>query len=206
MKPAPACLCALLLTVSSACVQGAESAPVDYHARDTDRLGWAAPDFAKIQTGGYSGLFTVGLGYAVFSDVLNLGLDYGYVPESHAGRTVHSLTASLGIRPFDVRLGRFRLLPAYLWAGVLHTWGDGYFFTPGERYPPGYYRPTAVHVLYGIGAELDWMPPASSWFERHGVYWEVRAFGPYFVTYLENRDELGLDDVVVSAVGYRAAF
>lgn len=183
-----------------------EQVPRNWSTRDTDRLGWAAPDYAKVQTGGYAGLINVGLGYAAFSDVINVGIDYGYVPSTEAGREVHCATASLAIRPLDFRIGRVRLVPAYLWGGWLYTNGDGYFVSPGERYPPGYYRPTALHPLYGLGVELDWLPSSSSAFERLGVYWEARVFGPYFMTYLENRQQLDLDDVVVSTLGYRAAW
>ena len=41
-----------------------------YQRRDPH--GWLLPDFAKLQTGGFIGLVTAGIGYGVFDDVINV--------------------------------------------------------------------------------------------------------------------------------------
>lgn len=201
---------AALLAVAI-CSKPAAAADVrhDRAARDTDRLGWVVPDFGKVQTGGYSGLITVGLGYAAFRDVLNLTVDYGYVPAAAAGRNVHSVSTSVSVRPIDVRLGDFRLVPGYLGGGLLFTFGDGYFITAPDRYQKysaNYYPPTGVHWMAHVGIELDWLPHEDNLFERHGLYWEVRTLDTFLFSYVENPRTLSPLDAVASAIGYRAAW
>lgn len=187
----------------------AAAARDDHFVRDRDRHGWYVPDYAKLQTGGYTGLFTAGLGYAAFSDVLNIGVDYGYVPAAHAGRNVHSVSAGVSVRPFDFRIGDVRIVPAYVGADLLFTWGDDYFITVADyyyRYNRFYYYPTGAHWMIHLGLELDWVPPNGNFFERHGLYWELRTLDTYFFSYLENPATLHFTDVLASALGYRAAF
>jgi hypothetical protein len=181
----------------------------DRSKRDNDPLGWYVPDFAKLQTGGYSGLLTLGVGYAAFDDVFNWTLYYGYVPKFHAGRTVHSVSTTLSVRPFELGLGDVRLVPVYVGAGLLFGFGEGYFLEVPERYDPyssSYYRPTGVHWMAHIGLELDWLPDPNDFFERHGLYAELRTLDTYFFSYTENRGELGPEDALATALGYRAAW
>ena len=174
--------------------------------RDTDIHGWWAPDYAKLQTGGYAGLLTAGLGYAAFDDVLNVTLLYGYVPEAIAGRTVHSLHLAFVVRPLELSIASFRLIPAYAGVGVLYTWGDGYFVALPERYPAGYYRSTALQLTAHLGAELDLAMEPRSPFERHGLYLELCALEVFVGRYLRNPESIGVTEVVSLAVGYRVAF
>jgi hypothetical protein len=56
-----------------------------------------------------------------------------------------------------------------------------------------------------VGAELDCVP-ASGFFERHGLYYELTLLGTYLDYYRENPKTLDFEDVLSSSVGYRAAF
>ncbi|HEY6558031.1 MAG TPA: hypothetical protein VI072_12190 [Polyangiaceae bacterium] len=199
------------LALSTADVASAEqrvgSAPAaGTRPRDVDRLGFLAPDFAKLQSGGYSGVVGLGLGYAAFDDVLNLTVLYGYVPRAVAGKHVHALSAAFSVRPFEIDLDPLRVLPLYAGAGVLHTWGSGYFLTLPERYSSGYYRPTGVHASFHLGVELDWLPSSASWLERHGTFAELTVLEIFAGRYLRNPDSLGIHEVASLALGYRAAF
>ena len=173
--------------------------------RDVDRFGWYVPDFAKLQTGGFAGLFSVGTGYAAFDDILNVSLLYGYVPEWHAEVSVHSLHLTAAGRPFDFELRPLRVVPIYLGAGLLHTWGEDYFVRLPERYASGYYPPTGLHWTAHIGTEIDYVPRGGL-FERHGVYAELTTVDTLFFAYVENRATLGVVDAVGLGFGYRAAF
>jgi hypothetical protein len=176
--------------------------------RDVDRLGWYVPDFFKIHVGGYAGLIGVGVGYSIFGDVLNVALLYGFVPEVHAGVDIHTLHSTLALRPFDLRFGDFRSVPVYVGEGLLYVIGDRYFV----RAPDGCdsiqscYRPTALHWTAHLGTELDWLPPAPGFFERHGAYVELTTFDTFIFGYLENRETVAVTDAVATGFGYRAAF
>jgi hypothetical protein len=176
--------------------------------RDVDELGWYVPDFAKLQTAGYLGTMGAGLGYAAFNDVLNVGLLYGFTPESRAGHDVHALKLGIDVRPVDVRIRSFRLVPIYAGGSLLYAFGDEYFTrlpTHYRRIDPSYYPPTSVHWSAQLGLELDYVP-GSGRIERHGIYYEVVTIDSYLISYLENSGPLRLTDAFASSLGYRCAF
>jgi hypothetical protein len=174
--------------------------------RDPDRLGWYVPDFARVQTGGFVGMFAVGTGYAIFDDVLNVSAHYGFTPATHAGHDVHAFSFETLLRPLDFRIDDFRIVPIYLGPGLLYAWGDEYFTRlPGRYRDRSYYPPTSLHWTARAGIELDWLPP-SGVFERHGLFYELTMLDAFFDFYRENPETLDPIDVLAGAVGYRAAF
>jgi hypothetical protein len=176
--------------------------------RDRDRLGWYVPDFARLQAAGFLGVVGGGFGYAAFDDVLNVSLLYGFSPAAHSGKSVHAGKFAVDVRPFDVRLDSFRLVPVYLGGSLLYAFGNEYFtrlpdrFARLDRY---YYPPTSLHWGAQLGVELDYVP-SSGPLERHGLYYELVTVDSYLFSFIENSGTLGLDDVVSSSLGYRCAF
>ncbi|MBX3131700.1 MAG: hypothetical protein KF718_33595 [Polyangiaceae bacterium] len=183
-------------------------APSRRHQRDTDELGWYVPDFVRLQTGGFVGLVAVGVGYAAFDDVLNVSAHYGFTPASLVGTTVHAASLEILIRPFDQRLGDFRVVPIYVGPGLLYTGGEGFFTRVPEQYShidSNYYPPSSLYWTARVGVELDYVPPAG-FFERHGVYYEATLFSAYLNLYRKNPDTLAFENMFGGAVGYRGAF
>ena len=175
--------------------------------RDLDPLGWYVPDFVRAQTGGWVGMFSAGTGYAIFDDVLNFTLLYGFTPEFHAGQDVHALHAALSVRPVELRMERVRLVPVYAGGGLLMALDRDYFVEVPDHYPDrSYYPPTALHWTAHLGIELDYLPPPGSAAERHGLYLELVTVDTFLFAYIENPETVGLTDVVASAIGYRLAF
>jgi hypothetical protein len=175
--------------------------------RDMDRLGWYVPDFAKLQTAGYLGSVGVGFGYALFNDITNVSLLYGFTPRSRAGDDVHAARLSIDVRPLDFRIESWRIVPLYLGGSLLYAFGGEYFTRVPERYQrleKNYYPPTSLHWGAELGVELDYVPTRGP-FERHGLYYEVVALDTYLSSYFEN-SSLHLVDVMASTVGYRCAF
>jgi hypothetical protein len=178
--------------------------------RDTDRFGWAVPDFAKLQSGGFAGLAALGGGYAAFNDILNVQLLYGFSPSAHSGVTVHSLHFAISGRPVDVQFGQFRLVPIYIGVGLLYTLNaGGYFVRVPKRYryyDDRYYYPTALHWTADVGLEFDWVQKPGNFFERHGIYAELTALDSYIIAYFENPVIVAFSEAFSSGFGYRAAF
>lgn len=176
--------------------------------RDVDRLGWYVPDFAKLQTAGYLGSIGVGLGYALFDDVTNISLLYGFTPAGRAGTNVHAAKLGIDVRPFDVRLNAFRLVPIYVGGSLLYAFGSEYFTRLPDRYQridQHYYPPTALHWSAQLGLELDFVPRRGA-VERHGLYYELVTLDSYIDSFFKNKSTVSLVDVFSSSVGYRAAF
>lgn len=176
--------------------------------RNHDRLGWLVPDYAVAQTGGFIGLLTVGVGYALFGDRLNLGLAYGISPAFHSGRTVSSMHLGAGVRPLEVKLpGDWSFVP-YLGGGFLVAFGSDYFWSQPARYDAydsGYYPPTAWHFTVHLGLEVDFGAPSPA-FERQGVFWEARTLDRFLVDWLSNTEVIQPWEAWSSAFGYRLAF
>jgi hypothetical protein len=175
--------------------------------RDVDRIGWWAPDFVKLQTGGYIGLFAVGLGYAMLDDVINVTLSYGNTPSFAAGTSTRALHGDLTLRPVDVQMEMMRLVPFYIGGGALYVFGDEFFVRVPERYrDPSYYQPTALHPTLHAGLELDYVPGPESLIERHGVYVELRTIGMFLSVLAQNPEAVEIHEVFASGLGYRMAF
>jgi hypothetical protein len=176
--------------------------------RDRDRLGWYVPDFAKLQTAGFLGSVGVGFGYALFNDVTNVSLFYGFTPATRAGNNVHAGKLAIDVRPFDLRLNAFRLVPIYIGGSLLYAFGSEYFTRLPDRYAridQKYYPPTALHWSAQLGFELDYVPARGA-IERHGLYYEAVTIDSYLDSLFKNSGRVGLTDVFSSSVGYRLAF
>lgn len=179
--------------------------PEPERSRDSDRLGWYVPDFAKVQTGGLRGRYTAGIGYAAFNDVLNVGLLYGYSPNEVDDDGVSTLSFEIGARPFEIRADSLRIVPLEVGVGALYAIGDEFELRYPDRYSSGYYPPTAVHGLAYLGVEVDWVPEGG-FFERVGLYYQVSTIYTYLRDVLENTETASLSDSFASTIGYRAAF
>ncbi len=174
---------------------------------DSDRLGWAVPDYVKLQTGGFLGMFTIGVGYSVFEDRLNLGISYGYVPPLDGAPAVHLGSAMMELRPiwFQFARDRIRYYPLYLGGGVLIAKGKDLFVSQPAVYPPDYYPPTGLHTVLLFGSEVALRVAQPSWFTRHGLYVDVVTIDEYLDSLTENR-QFRLYDAFSTALGYRASF
>ncbi len=179
----------------------------DERDRHAGRLGWAAPDFVRLQYGGWIGAMNIAPGYAFLDDVVHLSAGFGYTPGRLSGKDVFNVDATLVIRPFHIDLGRrgWSLVPVELGAGVMYVFGDQYHVTFPDKYPSGYYPPTALHWLAHVGVELAW-EPRHGVFTRHAIFYRATTLDTFATSYLENPDRLDLVDVLSGAIGYRVEF
>jgi hypothetical protein len=175
---------------------------------DRDRMGWAVPDYARLQTGGFSGMVSVGFGYSALRDIVNVGVAYGYVPARSDAPEVHMGTATVQLRPLRATLGeddRFYYYPLYAGAGALAASGPNLFLKQPASYPAGYYPATGFHYLLLVGTEVALRMPEGSPVVRHSVYCELVTLNQYFDALIQNRQSRMVDGIA-SALGYRASF
>lgn len=173
---------------------------------ELDRLGWAVPDYVKAQSGGFLGLITVGTGYSIWRDRINLGATYGYTPPLGKAPPSHMFTAAVTLRPIRAAFGaseRFYWYPLYAGAGALLVSSKSTFVQQPDVYPSGYYAPSALGALLLFGTELALRQ--SGLLLRHGVYVEVVTINQYLDALTQNK-EFSLFQAFSSAVGYRASF
>ncbi len=116
---------------------------------------WLLPDFAKIQFAGNIGFISIGTGYSVLNDHLQVDLLYGYVPGSIGGVEIHTLTFRINAIPFyDSVFNDYKLSWIYLGFGVNYAPGDKFFIGSFDKYPDDYYQPTAIHGIIYIGSKI----------------------------------------------------
>jgi hypothetical protein len=199
----------LLVALTYGAPSGAEPWPTfDHPARERDRLGWAAPDYVRLQSGGYLGMGTVSVGYSALRDVINVGVGYGVVPAEAAAPAVHIVHAMVLLRPLRFGIGRDQrvfVYPLYAGTGVMAAVGPNLFIRQPDEYPEGYYPASGLHYLALLGAEVAVRENERRFFQRHGLFWEAVSFDQYLDAFFQNPD-VSLLDAVASTVGYRASF
>jgi hypothetical protein len=161
----------------------------------------------KLQTGGFLGMFTLGVGYSAFADRLNLQLTYGFVPPLDGAPRVHLFTGTVVLRPlwFNLAEERVRVYPLYAGGGVLIARGRDLFVSQPAVYPADYYPPTGLHGMILIGSEVALRVDPPNAFTRHSLYLEFVTIDEYLDSLTQNR-QFRLYDAFSTAIGYRASF
>lgn len=172
-----------------------------------DALGWYTPDFVKLQSGGYLGFATVGVGYATTDDVFNAALYYGWVPKALAGLDIHSFAYVLSLRGRWCIDRRWEWIVGYAGFGAVFTTGSGFFLeSPNIYQDDDYYQPTGRRRFLLVGTELLFAPNAKpAWLSAHGAFAEVVALDKYLSAWWKN-DRISFTDTLSLALGYKVRF
>lgn len=113
------------------------------------------PDYLHGQFAGNTGFISGGLGYLFFNRKLHVSVLDGYTPAKRGLRAINTVNIRAAYDLYRVKCVRgIALLPYTGLTGMFETSGHGYYQTP-DRYPNGYYRYSAVHALFFIGAKAQ---------------------------------------------------
>lgn len=194
-------LCVLLGFPSSAFA-------ADDDCRRADRFGWAVPDHGKLQTGGYLGLITLGVGYSALQ-VLDADVYYGFVPAAVGGHDIHTLAGRISAHPPGLCIApnlRWTIVSAGL--GVLIGFGRGYFIDSPSPHRSDYYPETALRSFLSLGTELHLLQASDhdAVFASHGVLLELTALDRYVDVWLDNTDVIDAWQAWSLSFGYVASF
>lgn len=172
-----------------------------------DPLGWYTPDFIKLQSGGYLGFSTIGVGYATTDDVFNGAVYYGWVPKALAGVNIHSFAYVLSFRGRWCIDERWEWIVGYAGFGAVFTTGEGFFLEPPSIYQDeDYYQATGRRRFLLLGTELLFAPNAKpAWVSAHGAFAEVVALDKYLAAWWKN-DRISFTDTLSLALGYKVRF
>jgi hypothetical protein len=160
------------------------------------------PDYFKNQFAGNIGFISAGLGYGVLNERLQFDFLYGYVPESAGGTEIHTFTTKANLLPIKIRLSnKYELYPLTLSGFMSYTPGDQYETKWPDKYPEGYYKPTAFYS--GIAAGLRFRIKSTGGFLKNDtdLYTEVGTLSQYFKEYRNSNGYLKLSDIVNVAFG-----
>lgn len=163
-------------------------------------LASLTPDHARVQTGGFVGMVTVGLGYAMANEHLTVDGTYGWVPPRHGAPSAHLGTLTLGARPKALRLStRVFWVPCYAGLGVFVG------HNAKERPAAVEDSPLVWWGLFALGTELALHQPDGAPIIRHALFVEEVTLGPYLYSVVTNGGA-GLQSSFSTALGYRASF
>jgi len=147
------------------------------------------PDHSKIQYAGNIGFFAIGLGYN-FAEIYDLDVMYGYTPGYIGGHHINQLTIKNTIIPkMHFNLGKIRVNPllglhfTYNMRENRNTW-----LKLPDRYPGGYYFPTALHGLLTAGIRVDSEEIKSNFFENLALYFELGTVDSYLRSYFISKN------------------
>jgi hypothetical protein len=171
-----------------------------------DRLGWAVPDYVKIQTGGFLGAFQVAVGYSIWKDRFNIAVQYGYSPKYNGTPPYHLFAGTLTIRPLRIDAGpRLFIVPIYVGGGMMFASGPNVFIEQPAVYPAGYYAPTAVQAIGLVGLEVGARGHLDDYLTRQSLFVELVTVNQYVDAFIQNERARFLDSLS-TLVGYRASF
>jgi hypothetical protein len=178
------------------------------HAQDSAKKRSALlPDHVKLQFAGSTGFLTAAVGYTNKKHSLEGDFQYGYLPESIGGVTIHTASSKLTWLPFQ-KIGGRKLQVRPLSAGVLvaYTFGKQYFLFSPKNYDYTYYDfPTALHFGLFIGGQV-FLPSGNSRTRGIGFYYEAGTHDKAMMNYFSNTRALSVGDVMHLAIGVKKSF
>jgi hypothetical protein len=166
---------------------------------------WYIPDYVKMQFAGNLGLLSVGAGYEVINNVLYSELLYGFVPKSISNaESIHLISIKNTFPIFTKQIGDFTLSPIAGFTTSVET-GNNSFLTLPDKYPKGYYFPSAIHFTLFVGAQVHKEFKNQKIFKGADLYLEVGTVETYLFFALSTK-EVTFNDVFSSAIGINFYF
>ena len=166
---------------------------------------WYIPDYAKMQFAGNLGLLSVGAGYEVIRNVLYSELLYGFVPKSISNaENIHLISIKNTFPIFTKEIGDFTFSPIAGFSASLETGNNSFLIVP-DKYPKGYYLPSAIHFTLFAGAQVHKEFKNQKIFKGADFYIEVGTVETYLFFALTSK-EVTFNDVFSSAIGINFYF
>ncbi|MBI5021720.1 MAG: hypothetical protein HZB59_09800 [Ignavibacteriales bacterium] len=161
---------------------------------------WYVPDYVKAQFAGNIGFISVGAGYNLLSNLIQVEILYGYVPSSIGGSTIHTLAQKNSILIYDLKTTNYIIIPYAGFTTNLEMGGnsDGFF---SEKYGDGYYKTNAIHFTFFIGGKIYHQLSYKSNFKGLDIFAEIGTVDMY-LWYVINSKNVELSEIFSLALGF----
>lgn len=169
--------------------------PLAAREREPGLLRALAPEHARVQFAGASGLFTVGAGYGFWEGRVEPSLSYGWVPARLGGVSIHTLAQKTTFSPV-----RWEPESAWAWYPVVVAYaahialGRNYDLIQEEKFR-GYYWPSALHFWISAGTKVRKDFPSRRFLSGITLLVEAGTLDAYLEPVITNA-AIGWDDVV----------
>lgn len=98
------------------------------------------PDYVKMQYAGGIGFISLGVGYTMLNDKLEVTYFYSYIPELITKDDLHSVSLQFTAKPVRFRINNdLEVLPINFGGFFHHTFGNEYWIRLPSHYPSEYY-------------------------------------------------------------------
>ena len=117
--------------------------------------GWAEkakPDYMVGRSYGYMGAMAVGAGYRLW-DMMDADLSFGYTPRSLGGVVIRQFNTMADFDVLDIEYEDKPWGTIKAGFGVIYGFDRDLFGQLPKKYPKGYYAPTAIRYVFGVGVE-----------------------------------------------------
>ena len=166
---------------------------------------WYEPDYAKMQFAGNLGVLSVGVGYQLFDKVLYTELLYGYVPVSISkANEIHLISIKNTFPLYRKKIGNYTVSPIAGFTGSLETGNNSFLVLP-DKYPKGYYVPSAIHFTLFVGALVHKDFGNSKRIKGIDFYYELGTVETYLWSAITSK-EIGLNAIFSTAIGINLYF
>ncbi|MEH6347503.1 MAG: hypothetical protein V7785_20575 [Bermanella sp.] len=171
---------------------------------------WANASYVDLQSGSLMGMVHASYGDSFF-DNHHLSAGMGYVPklDNHAEMTLFSLRYRYQ-NPyrfdFNVEGHDFQFSPVNFGTSLLYGNHSDLFLELPDQYPKGYYKPTALRIIFNYQSILHIS-------DKTEVYFDISILDVGLITYvrepeffMDNYDYLGLEGITNWGFGLRRHF
>ena len=159
-----------------------------------------SPDYLQMQFAGNIGLVSLGVGYNLFKDHLHISFLDGYTPAGIAGIGVNTIAMKASYDLVTLPIANKRAV-AYSGLGCnFETTGRGFYTSLPDRYADGYYKWSAVHATFFLGAKLQVLMKKRT-NQRLEFYAETGTVDSYLYYYATNPG-LRITDMFSAAIGF----
>jgi len=159
-----------------------------------------SPHYVQAQFAGNIGLLSLGAGYNLFKDHVHVSILDGYTPAGLAGTGVNTIAIKASYDLITIPIENKRAV-AYSGLGCnFETTGKGFYTSLPDRYADGYYKWSAVHATFFLGAKLQVLMKKRT-NQRLEFYAETGTVDSYLYYYATNPG-LRITDMFSAAIGF----
>lgn len=171
-------------------------------------IKFKTPDYVSLQTGGYTGFATLGLGFK-WGAIWDIEGQVGHTPKELAGKDLTTFDLKGRWSPIRYSFGQVLKVGSYLGAGVLYSNSKENFLLLPKQYPDNYYEPSAIKWLFTCGTQIR---AHQSFLSNTNVLSSLELFVDYtytdmeLVKYYNNQKYLDFSDLGSYGFGIRKKF
>lgn len=164
---------------------------------------WLAPDHYKLQFAGNIGFLSAGAGYLHGNSHLETDLYVGYLPKKIGGDDIFSLTAKMTYSPWKIELDKtYHITPFSIGPYISYSFGSQFDTLLPNEYPSGYYW-WASSLRFGafIGGRVT--KDTEGKLDHLSFYYELSTYDLKAISYIQNTEYLGLNDIFSLSLGVK---